>query len=140
MPQLSKHMDHLDIPADRTVPLSWFYTAFSSVLSQDILMRIWDVWLCLPGQKAFIFNVALAILMQNAAALLECVDEGEYMSFMSNSIKVEGDAEWVNELIKQAFALRKKLEGVEEKRELETKVLRRKQGSMEALFETNAEE
>jgi len=134
LPQLGKHLDALRIPPDRTVPLSWFYTAFSSVLAQDILMRIWDVWLCLPGQKAFIFNVALAIVMQNAGALLECEDEGEYMGFMSNQIKVDGDAEWVNELIKLAMSLRKKLEGVEERRELKTKLLRRKQGSTEALF------
>jgi len=140
MPALAKHMDKLNIPADHTVPLSWFYTAFSSVLSQEVLMRIWDVWLCLPGQKAFVFNIALALLMQNVSELMACEDEGEYMSFMSNDIKVDGDAEWLNELIKQAISLRKKLEGVEEKRELETKVLRRKQGSTEALFAPNGEE
>ncbi|RMX88665.1 hypothetical protein D0869_01455, partial [Hortaea werneckii] len=58
MPQLAKRMDELDIPHDHTVPLSWFFTAFSSALPENVLMRVWDIWLCLPGQKSFLFHVA----------------------------------------------------------------------------------
>lgn len=134
MPQLAKHMDDLEIPYDHTVPLSWFFTAFSSTLSEDVLMRVWDIWLCLPGQKTFLFNVALAILTQNATGLLECENEGEYWSYLDNKCKLNGDAEWVSELLRQAFMLRKKLENVDERRALETKTLRKKRGSTEALY------
>ncbi|RMY95351.1 hypothetical protein D0861_00801 [Hortaea werneckii] len=134
MPQLAKRMDELDIPHDHTVPLSWFFTAFSSALPENVLMRVWDIWLCLPGQKSFLFHVALAILMQNATGLMECEDEGEYWSYMDTRCKLNGDAEWVNDLMKQAFMLRKKVDGIDERRTLETKVLRKKRASTEALF------
>ena len=134
LPQLAKHMDDLEIPHDHTIPLSWFFTAFSSALPENILMRVWDIWLCLPNQKTFLFNVALAILMQNVNGLLECENEGEYWSYLDNKCKVSGDAEWINELMKQAMLLRKRLDGVEERRALETKVLRKKRASTEALY------
>ncbi|KAI7070777.1 hypothetical protein KC352_g42568, partial [Hortaea werneckii] len=117
-----------------TVPLSWFFTAFSSALPENVLMRVWDIWLCLPGQKSFLFHVALAILMQNATGLMECEDEGEYWTYMDTRCKLNGDAEWVNDLMKQAFMLRKKVDGIDERRTLETKVLRKKRASTEALF------
>lgn len=48
--------------------------------------------------------------------------------------KVDGDAEWVNKLIKSAVEMRKELGKVEGRRALETKLLRRKAGSCEALY------
>ena len=136
MPQLAKHMDDLDIGAQYTVPVRWFFTAFSNVLGEDALMRVWDIWLCLPGQKTFLFNVALALLMQNASGLLACESEGEYWAYMDDKEKcrVDGDAEWVNKLIQSAVGLRKELHKVDERRALETKLLRRKAGSCEALY------
>ena len=99
-------------------------------------MRVWDIWLCLPGQKTFLFNVALAILMQNASGILECETEGEYWLYMDDREKceVDGDEEWINKLIRSAVELRKVLQKVEERRALETKLLRRKAGSCEALY------
>ncbi|KAK1812653.1 hypothetical protein LTR12_012943 [Friedmanniomyces endolithicus] len=136
MPQLAKHMDDLNIDAQHTVPVRWFFTAFSNVLREEALMRVWDIWLCLPGQKTFLFNVALAILMQNASGILECETEGEYWLYMDDREKceVDGDEEWINKLIKSAVELRKVLQKVEERRALETKLLRRKAGSCEALY------
>ncbi|EMC91618.1 hypothetical protein BAUCODRAFT_299028 [Baudoinia panamericana UAMH 10762] len=136
MPQLAKHMDDLDIGPQHTVPVRWFFTAFSNVLGEDALMRVWDIWLCLPGQKTFLFNVALALLMQNASGLLACETEGEYWSYMDDKdqCKVDGDAEWVNKLIKAAVELRKELQKVGERRAWEAKLLRRKVGSCEALY------
>lgn len=139
MPQLAKRMDELEIPADHTVPLSWFFTAFSSALPEHVLMRVWDIWLCLPGQKTFLFHVALAILMQNAAGLIECEDEGEYWAYLDTKCKLSGDPDWTNELMRQAFLLRRKLEGVEERRALETKVMRKKRASTEALYSPDEE-
>jgi small G protein signaling modulator 3 len=134
LPQLAKHMDDLGIPADHTVPLKWFFTAFSDALPEDVLMRVWDIWLCCPGQKTFLFNVALVILSQNAAGLMECESEGEYWAFLDGQCKMDGDAEWVNDMIRQAFMMRKKVEGVDEMRALEVKLLRKKGDSTEALF------
>ncbi|TKA36981.1 hypothetical protein B0A54_11345 [Friedmanniomyces endolithicus] len=136
MPQLAKHMDQLNIDPQHTVPVRWFFTAFSNVLGEEALMRVWDIWLCLPGQKTFLFNVALAILMQNASGILECETEGEYWLYMDDREKceVDGDEEWINKLIRSAVELRKVLQKVEERRALETKLLRRKAGSCEALY------
>ncbi|KAK1079608.1 hypothetical protein LTR33_006247 [Friedmanniomyces endolithicus] len=136
MPQLAKHMDDLNIDPQHTVPVRWFFTAFSNVLREEALMRVWDIWLCLPGQKTFLFNVALAIRMQNASGILECETEGEYWLYMDDREKceVDGDVEWINKLIKSAVELRKVLQKVEERRALETKLLRRKAGSCEALY------
>lgn len=139
-PPLSKHMDELGIPADHTVPLNWFFTAFSSALPEDVLMRVWDIWLCLPGQRTFLFSVALAILQQNVTGLMECEDEAEYCNYLDNKCKLTGDAEWVNGLMKQAFLLHKRLENVEERRAMETKTLRKKRGSTEALYSPDRED
>ncbi|KAF2764921.1 TBC-domain-containing protein [Teratosphaeria nubilosa] len=134
LPDLAKHLDKLDIAADHTVPLKWFLTAFSDVLPEEVLMRVWDIWLCVPGQKAFLFNVALTILSQNKQGLMGCENEGEYWSFIDNSCKVDGDAPWRNELIREAFSWRKKLEDVETKRTFESRVMRKRKGSTEALY------
>lgn len=138
LPSLAKRMDELDIADDRTVPLNWFFTAFSTVLSQEALMRIWDVWLCLPQQKTFIFNVALALLMQNAAQLMECESDGDYWAVIDQcTTRLNDEPEQISELIKQAFALKKKLEHAEDRRAVEFKVLRRKRDSMEVLYDAS---
>ncbi|KAK5133696.1 hypothetical protein LTR08_007450 [Meristemomyces frigidus] len=139
LPLLAKHMDDLDIPDDRTVPLSWFFTAFSAVLPEGVLMRVWDIWLCLPSQRTFLFNVAMAILVQNAAGLMACESEGEYWAYLDGKCRVSGDGEWVGELMRQAFMMRRRFEGVGEKRVLETKTLRKKRGSTEALYSPEEE-
>ncbi|WPH04486.1 phenol hydroxylase [Acrodontium crateriforme] len=136
LPSLAKRMDELEIAEDRTVPLNWFFTAFSTVLSQEALMRIWDVWLCLPQQKTFIFNVALALLMQNAAQLMECESDGDYWAVIDQcTTRLNDEPEQISELIKQAFALKKKLENAEDRRAVEFKILRRKRDSMEVLYD-----
>ncbi|KAK5107599.1 hypothetical protein LTR62_000993 [Meristemomyces frigidus] len=136
LPQLDKHLGDIGIDAQSTVPIRWFFTAFSNVLGEEGLMRIWDIWLCLPGQKTFLFNIALALLMQNLPGLLACESEGEYWMYLDDKVrfKVEGDTEWVNRLIKAAVELRRELAKVEERRGWETKVLRKKMGSTEALY------
>lgn len=48
LPKLSEKMNELDIDAEHTVPLSWFLTAFASVLPETVLLRIWDVWYVPP--------------------------------------------------------------------------------------------
>jgi small G protein signaling modulator 3 len=136
VPHLDKHLTALGIDAQRTVPMKWFFTAFSAVLGETALMRIWDIWLCLPNQKTFLFNVALALMLQNVNGLLACESEGEYWAYMDDreKFRVDGDGEWVGKLIRSAVELRKELGRVEERREWEWKVLRRKRGSTEALY------
>ena len=136
IPQLDKHLEDIGIDSQRTVPMRWFFTAFSNVLGEDALMRVWDIWLCLPGQRSFLFNVALALLMQNVNGLLACETEGEFWMYMDDkeSFKVDGDTEWVNRLIKSAVDLRRELTKVEERRAWEAKLLRKKTGSCEALY------
>ena len=116
LPQLNSHMDSLKIQPGHTVPIKWFFTAFSSALPEIIVMRMWDVWLCLPGQKDFLFAFALALLAHNAEGIMECEDGAAYLSYMDAKLKLPHDAQHVSELIKLAMKFGKKLEGVGAKR------------------------
>jgi hypothetical protein len=118
--------------------LSWFLTAFASVLPETVLLRIWDVWLCLPNQKTFLFNIALTLLTQHAKGLIECESQGEWFAYMSNSTWVSEEPEKVNELIRMAFGMRRKLEQVEFRRGLAVKRLKR-HPSTDALYTPDTE-
>nr|POE72185.1 phenol hydroxylase [Quercus suber] len=134
-PQLGKHLDKLEIADDHTVPLHWLFTAFSTVLPQDALMRLWDVWLCLPGQRTFIFNVALMLLMLNAADLLQCDSQADYWAYLDScTTAVSQDPEKLDDLITRAWHLKKRLEQAEHRRNVEFKVRRRKRDSTTALY------
>ena len=150
MPQLSTHMDELKVPAENTVPIKWFFTAFSSALPETILMRIWDVWLCLPNQKHFLFAFALALLSYNADGVMECEDNAAYLSYMDGKLKLPKDEE-LTELLKQAYRLGKKLDNIGERRveevekfkighSLETRLQRRRTQSLEVLVDRDENE
>lgn len=138
LPKLSDKMNELEVDPEHTVPLSWFLTAFASVLSETVLLRIWDVWLCLPNQRTFLFNIALTLLTQHAKGLIECESQGEWFAYMSNTVWVSEEPEKVNELIRLAFTLRKKLEQVELRRALAMKKIQ-KHPSMDALYTPDTE-
>lgn len=138
MPKLSERLHELDIDAEHTVPLSWFLTAFASVLPETVLLRIWDVWLCLPNMKVFLFNVALTLLQHHAKDLMECENQGEYFAYMSSNIKVPEEPEKISEFLRQAFLMRRKLEQVELRRAVEMKKLR-KHASTDALYDPESE-
>lgn len=121
LPKLSAKFDALDIAPEHTVPLSWFLTAFTAILPESVLLRIWDVWLCLPGQKTFLFNIALTLLAAHQKGLMDCADQSEIWAYMSNRIKISEEPDKVTELIRSAFLLRKKLEHVEGRRAAELK-------------------
>jgi len=112
LPQLNSHMDSLKIQPGHTVPIKWFFTAFSSALPETIVMRMWDVWLCLQGQKDFLFAFALALLAHNAEGIMECQDGAAYLSYMDANLRLPDDAQQVTELVKLAMRFGKKLEGV----------------------------
>jgi hypothetical protein len=146
MPQLHQHMDELKISANHTVPIKWFFTAFSSALPETILMRIWDVWLCLPNQKHFLFAFALALLSQNAEGIMGCEDSASYLAYMDSKLKLPEDATQLTELMRLAYKISKKLENVAERRadeveklkesmNLETKLRLRKTQSLEVLVD-----
>lgn len=135
MPQLGKHLDKLDIAVDNTVPLDWLFTAFSTVLPQDALMRVWDVWLGLPGQRTFIFNFAVMLLMHNAPEILQCESQADYWAHLETCpTLLSEDPDKFDELITKAWHLRKKLDQAEHRRNMEFKVLRRKRDSTTALY------
>ena len=147
MPILSERMHDLEIPHRYTTPLRWFFTAFSSVLPEKALMRLWDIWLCLPTQcYTFLFAFALAILSHNAEGLIKCEDSSEYYSYLDNELKIPTEEAELTELVKTAFKIGKKLENVIERRTeehdklkemlgLEDKMRLRKTGSMEVLVD-----
>jgi hypothetical protein len=138
LPKLADKLVALDIDAAHTVPLSWFLTAFASVLPESVLLRVWDVWLCLPHQKTFLFNVALALLTLHQKGLLECDGPGDYFAYMSNKMRVPEETARIDDFIRQAFVMRKKLEQVEMRRALEMRKLR-KHASTEALYAPDPE-
>ncbi|KAK4617734.1 TBC domain-containing protein [Fulvia fulva] len=138
LPKLYDKMSSLEIEPEHTVPLSWFLTAFASVLPESVLLRIWDVWLCVPNSKTFLFNVALTLLAAHAKNLMSCEDQGEYWAYMTSKIRVGEEPDKVNELIRSAFGLRKRLEQVEMRRGLAVKKVR-KHASTEALFSPEAQ-
>ena len=146
LPQLNSHMDSLKIQSGHTVPIKWFFTAFSSALPETIVMRMWDVWLCLPGQKHFLFAFALALLAHDADGIMECSDSAAYLSYMDNKLKLPEDAQQVSELIKLAMRFGKKLEHVGSRRAeevdkmketmlLDNKLRLRKTQSLEVLVD-----
>jgi hypothetical protein len=77
--------------------------------------------------------MALTLLAQHAKNLIECESQGEWFAYMSNTVRVSEEPEKVNELIRQAFSMRRKLEQVEMRRALEMKKLK-KHPSTDALY------
>lgn len=139
MPKLSDKLKALDIPPGFTVPLNWFLTAFAAVLPESVLLRVWDVWLCAPNGKTFIFNVALTLLAQHQRALLACDSDSDYWVYTTGQMKVSEEPEKVNELIRQARLMGKKLEGLEVRRALENTKRVKKHASTEALYSPDPE-
>jgi len=151
MPQVQKHMDELGILPGHTVPMKWFFTAFSSALPETVLMRLWDIWLCIPNQKQYLFAFALALIAQNTAEILECEDSSSFFSYMDSKIKLPEDPEKLTELMKQAWKIAKKLgDGVAVRRadevestkagmNLENRLRRRRTQSLEVLVDRDEE-
>ncbi|KAK5165220.1 uncharacterized protein LTR77_009318 [Saxophila tyrrhenica] len=152
LPLLHNHMDKLGILPGHTVPMKWFFTAFSSALPETLLMRLWDIWLCIPSQKQYLFAFALALIAQNADGILECEDSSSFFSYMDSKLKLPEDAAGVTELMKQAWKIAKKLgDGVAGRRAsevvstkegmgLEMRLQRRRTGSLEVLVDREEEE
>ncbi|XP_077465400.1 TBC1 domain family member 9B-like isoform X1 [Stigmatopora argus] len=78
LPLLYEHMKELGVIS--TISLSWFLTLFLSVMPFDSAVILVDCFFY-EGVKV-IFQVALAVLHDNADALLACVDEGEAMTVL----------------------------------------------------------
>ena len=62
IPRLGSHLNELGFGETHPIFVKWFFTAFSNTLPAPVLMRVWDVWLCMPNQKYFLFSFALALL------------------------------------------------------------------------------
>lgn len=142
LPKLHAHMSALSIAPSNTVPLRWFFTAFSSALPETLVLRIWDIWLCLPPQKNFPFAFALALMHYNSAGLLACRDDGEYFSYLDNSLKLPTEEPGLTDLLRVAMRLGRKLEDAGERRRegarklrLENRSLLRRTGSLEVLVD-----
>lgn len=131
LPKLNDHLDALGVLAQNTLRLGWILTAFADVLPKEPLQRVWDVWLCLPRQQTFVFNVAIALLKQHAEEIMALEDEEEYHGF---HFRIPETAAEVDELVRLAFGLRRRLDPdqIMERRKIE--VRRLKNPSTEALY------
>ena len=151
IPQLCQHLDKLGIQAGQTVPIKWFFTAFSSTLPETALMRLWDIWLCLPNQKQFPFAFSLALLAQNTDGLLKCEDSSSFFSYIDNKLKLPKDPAQLTELMKQAYKMGKKLgdnlaqrraeeaEKTKASMQLDNRLRRRRTQSLEVLVDHDDE-
>lgn len=141
LPRLGSHLDNnLNLAPEHTAPLSWFMTGFAAVLPASALLRVWDVWLGLPGHQAFLLAVALSLLATHARQLCACESSSEYFAYMAAHCRVADDEHpaKVTELVRQAVALRRKLEGVEVRRALAMTKFKRN-SSTEALYTPDEE-
>lgn len=141
LPRLGNHLKEVGFGETHPIFVKWFFTAFSNTLQAHVLMRVWDVWLCMPNQKYFLFSFALALLAHNAEGLLACEDSGDFLAYLDGNMKIPEDEE-LTEMLKEAVRLNKKLGDVDARREeeaaglrLETTLQRRRTGSMEALVD-----
>lgn len=141
IPRLGSHLKEAGFGETHPIFVKWFFTAFSNTLPAPVLMRVWDVWLCMPNQKYFLFSFALALLAHNADGLMQCEDSGDFLAYLDGKLKIPEDED-LTEMLKEAVRLSKKLGDVDARREeeaaglrLESKLQRRKTGSMEALVD-----
>jgi hypothetical protein len=93
-PKLSEHLAYLEIPPEQTVPLNWFLTAFTAVLPAEALLRVWDVWLCLPDLRVSgLFHIALALLSMHAKRLCQCPTASDYYAYITSHYRLVDDEE-----------------------------------------------
>merc|ERR1740123_82982 len=86
MPKVHEHINSMDIvPA--LYASKWFITVFCYELPFDAVFRIWDIYLH-EGVK-FIFRVSLALIKQNADAIMK-IDKFEIMMKFLQNIHNEG--------------------------------------------------
>ncbi|CAK7224936.1 hypothetical protein SBRCBS47491_005723 [Sporothrix bragantina] len=116
LPRLSAHFDALSIDLE-TMTFQWFLSVFTDCLSAEVLFRVWDVVFCLNDGSVFLFQVALALLKLNEAALLRCETPAEIYTYINH--QMTNHAISIDGLIQASEALRKlvRREDVEARRQ-----------------------
>ncbi|CAK7219255.1 hypothetical protein SCUCBS95973_003757 [Sporothrix curviconia] len=116
LPRLSTHFDELCIDLE-TMTFQWFLSVFTDCLSAEVLFRVWDVVFCLNDGSVFLFQVALALLKLNEAALLRCETPAEIYTYINH--QMTNHAISIDGLIQASEALRKlvRREDVEARRQ-----------------------
>ncbi|CAK7229709.1 hypothetical protein SEUCBS140593_007338 [Sporothrix eucalyptigena] len=104
LPRLSAHFDALSIDLE-TMTFQWFLSVFTDCLSAEVLFRVWDVVFCLNDGSVFLFQVALALLKLNEAALLRCETPAEIYTYINH--QMTNHAISIDGLIQASEALRK---------------------------------
>ncbi|CAK7270965.1 hypothetical protein SEPCBS57363_004371 [Sporothrix epigloea] len=116
LPRLSAHFDALSIDLE-TMTFQWFLSVFTDCLSAEVLFRVWDVVFCLNDGSVFLFQVTLALLKLNEAALLRCTTPAEIYTYINH--QMTNHAISIDGLIQASEALRKlvRREDVETRRQ-----------------------
>ncbi|OAA55886.1 tbc domain protein [Niveomyces insectorum RCEF 264] len=105
LPQLSAHFDALAIDLE-TMTFQWFLSLFTDCLSAEALFRVWDVVFCRGDGSVFLFQVALALLKLNEAALLRgCPTPAAVYTYINH--QMTNHAISIDGLIQASEALRK---------------------------------
>jgi hypothetical protein len=67
-------------------------TAFTAVLPAEALLRVWDVWLCLPEwRNSGLFHIALALLSMHAKRLCQCPTASDYYAYITSHCRLVDD-------------------------------------------------
>ncbi|KKA28724.1 hypothetical protein TD95_004820 [Thielaviopsis punctulata] len=136
LPRLSAHLDTLGIELE-ALTFQWFLSVFTDCLSAEALFRVWDVVFCTHDGSTFLFQVALALLKLNEAALLNCDGPAGVYTYINH--QMTNHAISIDGLVQASDGLKRvvKREDVMEKRDRaqqhERELLRQRELRLAAL-------
>ncbi|ROT35047.1 TBC-domain-containing protein [Sodiomyces alkalinus F11] len=117
LPRLSAHLEALAVDLE-ALTFQWFLSVFTDCLGAEALFRVWDVVLCADEGSTFLFQVALALLKLNEAALLgQCHTSAAVYTYIGH--QVTNHAISIDNMIKASDGLRRvvRRDDVEARRE-----------------------
>jgi len=109
LPRVSEHLDEAGIHVSMYAT-EWFVTNFTSTFPFRSVLRIWDIFL--HEQQKIIFRVALALLKESEASLLQKEFE-ELMDFLKHGPAFRQILKDPDKLIDKALALSLKTKQIE---------------------------
>jgi hypothetical protein len=85
LPHLYQHLvGELNV-AIEMITFDWFLSCFTDALPLEVLLRIWDVFLCVEGQ-VYLFQVAVALFKIYEKDLMGTTSAAQVYSFMKNLV------------------------------------------------------
>ncbi|EDQ89140.1 uncharacterized protein MONBRDRAFT_32573 [Monosiga brevicollis MX1] len=83
MPELHDHFQHYCLDLQR-ICFSWFFTAFVNTLPTEVVLRIWDAFLC--EGRSVLFRYGLALLKLHKDDILQFREDTELNAFFKEDL------------------------------------------------------